>query len=136
MVAAFDSSKAAPDALRVLVVGHDEAARELTKEVLRAVGVEEVVLAETAESGLERLRREAYDLIVADIRLPRASGLEMIDQANAEGRLVGTAVVVCSESHWRRRQALDRGATFIGKPLSVETLVDVVRGLSGKPSVR
>jgi CheY-like chemotaxis protein len=136
MAAAFDTSKAAPQALRVLVVEDDEAARELTKEVLHAAGVRDVVLAETAESGLERLRCEAYDLIVADIRLPQASGLEMIDQASAEGRLVGTAVVVCSGSHWRRGQALERGATFIAKHLCVETLVDVVHGLNGKPSVR
>ena len=133
MVAASDTYAATPPPFRVLVVEDNDDSRELMLEVLRAAGVVDVALAGSAEIGLQLLRREAYDLIVTDIELPAASGFDMLDQANAEGRLVETAVVVCSASHWRRRQAIDRGAPFLPKPLSVDTLVDVVQRLRGEP---
>ncbi len=64
--------------LRVLVVEDDPAVREMTVETL----VRQEILAdgaESAEEALERLRQAAcYPVVLSDIRLPGASGLELL----------------------------------------------------------
>lgn len=117
-------------ALRILVVEDHQDTRELLEEMLRATGNHAVDLAASALDGLERLRRgQGYDLVVTDFCLPGASGLDLLDQASAEGLLAHAAVVVCSASgdDELRRDVQARGARFVPKPIDVEGLLDLVR---------
>jgi DNA-binding response OmpR family regulator len=123
----LDASSGTAWGLRILVVEDDEDFRELLAEALRGTGSHAITVAADVRSGLGCLRDESYDLLVTDIQLRDGSGLVMLDDAKAEGRLAGTAVVVCSGNQWLRRQALDRGATFILKPAGPEKLFAVVR---------
>ena len=109
------------------MVEDDEDSRELLADALRGTGNHAIRLSADARGGLGCLRDQSYDLLVTDIQLPDRSGLEMLDDARAEGHLAGAAVVVCSGNPWLRRQVLDRGATFILKPGGPEKLFAVVR---------
>ncbi len=73
----------APDELalgngqRVLVVEDSPVNRMVTKKILRSAGYE-VILAETADAGMERLAEEDFHLILLDLNLPVTSGIEVI----------------------------------------------------------
>jgi DNA-binding NtrC family response regulator len=96
-------------------------------DLLRTTGEHAIALAETAEDGLRRLRDETYDVVVTDLELPDASGLQMLDQARAEGRLARAVVVACAADLRLRRQALSRGAIFALEPLDPEQMSAVTR---------
>ncbi|WP_194724673.1 response regulator [Noviherbaspirillum malthae] len=60
----------------VLVVEDDEAARQLTCEMLSVLGLEARGVA-TAEEAVELLRRDKFVFLVADIALPAMTGIEL-----------------------------------------------------------
>jgi DNA-binding response OmpR family regulator len=64
---------------RILIVEDEEALCLLYKEELSAEGYE-VTTARDAEQALEILRRERFDLIVTDIRMPGRDGVELITE--------------------------------------------------------
>ncbi len=61
---------------RVLIVDDDPDIREVVAAMLEAVGLI-VVAAASAEEALERVRLEAFDLLVLDWNLPKMTGLDL-----------------------------------------------------------
>jgi two-component system, OmpR family, phosphate regulon response regulator PhoB len=61
---------------RILIVDDDPDIREVVSAMLEAVGLQ-VVPVGSAEEALERVRAEAFDLLVFDWNLPKMSGVEL-----------------------------------------------------------
>jgi DNA-binding response OmpR family regulator len=66
-------------AKRVLVVEDDPALAELFKQGVAIEGSHELIVTETAEEALERFQENTFDLVIADYKLPRMNGLELIE---------------------------------------------------------
>ena len=82
------------------------------------------IAARTAEDGLEQLREQAFDLVLADYALPNRSAGWMLTQAATEGLLESTPVLVATahpEPH-----GVD-GFEIIRKPFDLDRLVERVR---------
>lgn len=62
---------------KILVVDDDKLVRESIADVLQSAG-HAVVLAANGEEGLDALGREAVDLVVLDILMPKREGIETI----------------------------------------------------------
>jgi two-component system nitrogen regulation response regulator NtrX len=111
----------------ILIVDDEPGVRSALGGVLRDEGYE-VDAVESGESCLERLSRQAYDVVVLDIWLPGIDGL--VTLARMRERQVDAQVVIISghgnvESAVR---AIKMGAfDFVEKPLSLEKTVLVVR---------
>jgi two-component system nitrogen regulation response regulator NtrX len=110
-----------------LIVDDEPGVRSALGGVLRDEGYD-VDAVESGETCLERLSRQAYDVVVLDIWLPGMDGLQTL--ARMRERQVDTQVVIISghgniESAVR---AIKLGAfDFVEKPLSLEKTVLVVR---------
>jgi two-component system response regulator PilR (NtrC family) len=74
------SEPSAASAHRVLVVDDERSMRELLSIVLRRDG-HEVLLAEDGAAGIEALKRERVDVLITDIRMPHASGVDVLREA-------------------------------------------------------
>ncbi|APR83299.1 Phosphate regulon transcriptional regulatory protein PhoB (SphR) [Minicystis rosea] len=61
---------------RVLVVDDDLDIRDVVSAMLEAVGLL-VITVESAEEALDRIAREAFDLVVLDWNLPKMTGLDL-----------------------------------------------------------
>jgi two-component system, chemotaxis family, CheB/CheR fusion protein len=122
--------------LRILLVEDHEDSRELMAEILRRTGEHAIALAGSAEEGLELLRGAAFDLVVTDLGFPGRSGLEMLDQADAEGLLATTSVVVCSGTGWSTREARDRGVELLRKPVDANDVFTLVERVAVAASTR
>ncbi len=68
---------------RILIIEDDATFRSFLHTILRREGYE-VREAENGETGLEMLRRESFDLVISDLRMPGISGLDLYRRLKAE----------------------------------------------------
>lgn len=128
-------------ARQVLLVDDDAFARELAQELLRSLGIAEVVTAGGAEEALAWLavNKVDPDLVLCDLRMPGMDGVEFL--RHLAERKTKSAVAVLSGSDRRlldtiQNLAQARGLRFLGalsKPISEEDLVGVLRRLAERP---
>ncbi|MCU0695281.1 MAG: response regulator [Myxococcaceae bacterium] len=117
---------------RVLVVDDSPLTRELLVSLLESVGYEIAEAVDGAEA-LERLQREAVDLVVTDLEMPRVDGLELTRRLKGHPTLKSLPVVIVTTrgSDQDRRRGMEAGADgYVTKgDLVRQDLVDVVARL-------
>lgn len=113
-----------------LLVADDEAAiRESLGEVLREEGYE-VVEAGDGLQAIEALRGRDFDLVVADLRMPGADGLEVLRRTREISPQTLVILVTAYASLETAVEALRQGAhDYIIKPLILEDVLGKVRRL-------
>ena len=77
----------------ILLVEDDRDIREMISTLLDMSGFT-VVACETAESGLNALREQEFDLVLTDYALPQQSGLWLLNEAQSEGLLEGRPALI------------------------------------------
>lgn len=114
---------------RILVVEDDAAILRGIADNLRYEGYE-VVSATSAEEGIERLERDAPELIVLDVMLPGKNGFEMCRQVRQQGSEVPILMLTARSSEFDKVMGLDLGADdYMVKPFSILELLARVRAL-------
>jgi DNA-binding response OmpR family regulator len=119
------------DASRVLVVDDES---DLAATYVRLIGRHgyEVIAVGTRREALAVVEREALTLVIADLRLPDGSGLDVIRAAAAPARGVAAIVVTGFSCEATRRAAREAGATaYFAKPFSAPRLLETVKELAG-----
>lgn len=127
------------DPARILVVEDDVPTASAIVRALKGAGFE-VELAVDGILGLEAIRRARFDLVVLDLRLPRAHGLALLEALRgAEGRARhnrDSCVLVISASTElaSRLRSFELGADdFVPKPFWTEELLARIRRRLGRP---
>ena len=128
-VYAAQTSTLAPSDLHVLIIDDDPIACEHARLVLEEVGI----AAEVAMSGSEALemiklrsaRREAYNLMLIDLRMPNQNGIEVTREIR---RLIGneSAIIILTAHHWDDviEEATEAGVDkFMAKPLFASSVM-------------
>ena len=107
----------------ILLVEDDTDIREMTATLLGMAGFT-VVPCESAEHGLNALREQQFDLILTDYALPRQSGLWLLNEAEAEGLIQGTPVlIVTAHPDVNAHTPYE----IIQKPFDLDELIERVR---------
>ena len=79
-------------------------------------------------SAMQLLKKHEYDLMVFDMMLPGASGLDLLKLARHSS---GNPIMVISAIEHYRRQSLDLGANiFMLKPVRMKSVVETARELA------
>ena len=111
----------------VAIVDDDDLMRGALQGLLKAVGLAARAFATAEEFVNSGLQRETACLI-ADIRMPGMSGLELQAKLNAEHCSIPTIFITAHGDAKMRIQALRAGATeFLTKPFDDEVLLDNIR---------
>ena len=126
----MDETGLVPQDMSVLVIDDDSIALEHAEIILGQVGIS----CETAESGWEGIdkvrirhgRREDYNLIIIDWKMPEMDGVETTRQIR---KIVGneTPVIILTSFNWDEiaDEAREAGVdTFVPKPLFASTVMD------------
>ena len=107
----------------VLLVEDDRDIRDMIVTLLGMAGFD-VVACESAEMGLNALREQAFDLILTDYALPRQSGLWLLQEAETEGLIQGTPVLIVTAHPDVESEA---AYEVIQKPFDLDELIERVR---------
>ena len=103
--------RAAPRIGRVLVVDDSLVAGELQKNILLAAGYESEIASDGVEA-LECLHRKDWDLVVADVDMPRMTGFELTEHIRADERFrdIPVIIVTSRDTVDDRRRGFEVGA--------------------------
>src|ERR1700686_563792 len=111
----------------VAVVDDDDLIRNALQGLLKAVGVTAAAFA-SAEEFLTSAQKQHIACLIADIRMPGMSGLELQAKLNAERCRIPIIFITAHGDEKMRMQALRAGAVeFLAKPFDDETLLESVR---------
>ncbi len=118
---------------RILVVEDDSTFRIFLETILTDEGYE-VVTAADGGQGFDRLRRESFDLVVSDMRLPVKSGLELFRESRADANPPRFIFLTAFGTVEEAVAAMKEGAVdFLTKPLhDPETLLSLVKRAIGE----
>jgi DNA-binding NtrC family response regulator len=111
---------------RVLIID-DERPVLMTLEALLKRHGYQVETAPTAAQGLKVLKSKSPTLVLLDLRLPDADGLEMLDRIKTELPEVQVIILTAHDSLHNAIESIKRGAYhFISKPYAPEELLSLV----------
>jgi len=111
----------------VAIVDDDDSMRGALQGLLKAVGLPAIAFA-SAEEFLDSGKQFETACLIADIRMPGMSGLELQAQLNANRCRIPTIFITAHGDTRMRMQALREGAVeFLAKPFDDEALLDSVR---------
>jgi FixJ family two-component response regulator len=111
----------------VVVVDDDDSIRSAVQDLLDAVGFQARGF-ESAEEFLKSGKQQETACLIADIRMPGMSGLELQAQLNAERCRIPIIFITAHGDEKMRMQALRAGAVeFMAKPFDDEALLESVR---------
>jgi FixJ family two-component response regulator len=111
----------------VAIVDDDDLMRSALQGMLKSFGLQSQVFA-SAEEFLESGQQRQAACLIADIRMPGMSGLELQAQLNAERCRIPTIFITAHGDAKMRLQALRAGAVeFMAKPFDDAVLIESVR---------
>jgi FixJ family two-component response regulator len=110
----------------VAIVDDDGSMRSALQGLMKAVGLSSRAF-ESAEDFLRSGHQQETACLIADIRMPGMSGLELQARLNAEHCRIPTIFITAHGDEQMRLQALRAGAVeFLPKPFDDEVLVESV----------
>lgn len=111
----------------VAIVDDDDLMRGALQGLLKSVGLPAQAFA-SAEEFLKSGQQHQVGCLVADIRMPGMSGLELQAKLNAGQCRIPTIFITAHGDEKMRMQALRAGAVeFMAKPFDDEALLESVR---------
>jgi two-component system response regulator AtoC len=111
---------------RILIAEDDDLTLELLTTVLRSAG-HDVTAVSDGQLALDEIARQTFDLVVGDVQMPRASGLEILDALNARAPETPLILVTAYANPGAAMDAISRGAAdYLAKPVDVVALQTTV----------
>jgi len=110
----------------IAIVDDDSSVRSAVQDLLKTVGLQARTFA-SAEEFLRSGQQHQVACLIADIRMPGMSGLDLQAQLNADQVKVPIIFVTAHDDPPMRMRALRAGAVeFLAKPFDEEHLLDCV----------
>lgn len=121
---------------RALVADDSSVMRHVLRGILQKLGVPEVQTVKNGQEALDLLTAGGrINIVFADLKMPRLSGLQVLDRMRAAPELAGIPVVIVS-SEAATDSILEAGrhgaASYLVKPFSLENVACVLRKLSNQ----
>ncbi|MES2526830.1 MAG: response regulator [Bdellovibrionota bacterium] len=114
--------------MNILYVDDEQDLLDLGKTFFEDEGLALETSADFNEA-LELIRGKKYDLIIADVRMPTGSGIELVAQARKENKFSGKFILVSGDLK-SQAEAKKAGADLMmTKPLDFFELADAVKKL-------
>ena len=127
---------------KILIIDDDATLSDELAEAMSGEGYE-VSIADDGDAGLDMMQEDDFDLVFLDLKMPRMSGIEVLQKLRGRKRackivvLTGRPVQGDSPDSGglsdEEKRALDAADEVIGKPFVVEELIRKIREKIGDP---
>ena len=125
-----------PDGPLIAVVDDDRSIRNAMQDLLNAAGFSTSTFG-NATSFLDSPLRASVACLIADMRMPGMTGLELHEHLAASGAGIPTIVITAHPEELTRERAHKAGITcFLNKPFAPDELLECVRKALAKPRPR
>ena len=124
-----EEARESGDALSVLLIDDEEGLRRAVVAFLKRRGMH-IIAVEDGGDALRVLRRERFDVIVSDVRMPGMSGGEFLERLRREHpAMVNRLIFTTGDTFASDTSSLlrDAGVPSLVKPYDFAKLEDVVR---------
>lgn len=112
--------------MKVLVVDDDEQLRLALFSTLKHLG-HECILAQNAKEALSYLKKESFDLILSDLKMPKVDGIELLKQFKENNINIPFVIMTAFGTIETAVEAIKLGAfDFIVKPFSKDTIEKII----------
>ncbi len=120
--------------MRLLLVDDDEWIRDSLSLYFEGEGCRLATVG-TAEEAMEEIKRQVYDIIIVDYRLPGMDGIEFLEKVKDSYPDALTLLITAYGSRDLFLKAREIGVQgFVDKPFTIETIEDSLSGLIKKKS--
>jgi FixJ family two-component response regulator len=111
----------------VAIVDDDRSVQNALKDLMESAGLSARSFG-SAEEFLESNQRNQTACLIADIRMPGMSGLELQAKLKAEGSRIPMIFITAHDDAKMKMQAMNAGAVeFLSKPFDDEVLLEKVQ---------
>ncbi len=115
--------------MKVLIIEDEKVSRTTLASIIRKEGFE-VAAASTAEEGLELFAKAGHEVVITDLRLPKAGGLEVLSAVLANAPNCKVILITAYATFDTAITALKLGAyDYLTKPFSPEKLLSMLRNI-------
>ena len=111
--------------LTVLVVEDDQVLRASFKQLLSYLFAE-VDAAVDGQDALDQLAEKNYDIVLTDLRMPRMSGFQLLQEIRQQSPQQPIVVISAYEDEALRRELAVYKVHYLSKPVILEELLKVV----------
>jgi DNA-binding NtrC family response regulator len=112
--------------LKLLVVDDEPIVGKRLKSALEKYGYD-VEVFETGQSAIQRLAEREFDIVVSDVRMEDANGLDVLDAVQRSSSRTKTILITGYATVEVAREALAKGAfDFLAKPFQPKDLRSLI----------
>ena len=114
---------------QILLIEDEEQIRRVMVRILSEESASyEITEAENGKQGLSKLEKNAFDLVLCDIKMPKMDGIEVLQAAKAKGIYIPFIMLTGHGNVETAVEAMKLGAyDFIAKPPDLNRLLTAVR---------
>ncbi len=111
---------------KILIIDDDPVILEIISEILKRNGYE-VSVATTGTSGIKKIDRDFYDLVLTDLQMPDVGGMEILEYTVSRSPEVMCIILTGYGTIQSSVEAIKKGAfDYITKPITSDELLAVV----------
>ncbi|HEX9923679.1 MAG TPA: response regulator [Anaerolineae bacterium] len=113
----------------ILIIEDDRKLAEIYSVALQSVGFETKIVND-GRKVFEALAEQLPGIIILDLHLPHVSGLDILNQLQADERLNDTRIIVATADARAGDMLRDTADLILLKPVSIEQLISLARRLT------
>jgi two-component system, NtrC family, response regulator PilR len=112
--------------LKILVIDDDPSIRNMLAIVLKKSGFD-VTCTESGKTALEKLKKESFDLVISDIKMPDISGIDLLRKIKAISPEIPVILITAFASANDAVEAMKLGAEdYVTKPFNLDELKIII----------
>ncbi|MFC1820765.1 response regulator, partial [Thermodesulfobacteriota bacterium] len=117
---------------KILIIDEDTSFREFLSDLLKSIGkIEEVA---NDREGLEKIKDTFFNVIVSEVKTEKMNGIELYQEAVELNPHISRNFLFCSYEISPESKAFfnNNHLTYLGKPVSVRRLIQIVQDIIEK----
>ena len=112
---------------KIMIIDDEVAMCRILKQMLEGEGYE-VHTSTDAQSALEAVKSDSFNLVMTDVSMPNLSGIEILSELKKEKPALPVIFVTAQDINDVLKEALQLGLDgFIEKPFNLQALLEIVR---------